>query len=424
MVDRWYSKKAYQQLKYFDTLDSRSAELLEHQQRALEALIQHTTATTDYYKKVSGRTLEDFPIINKEIIRQHQDEFLSNTFDKSKLIRMSTSGSTGTPFVCFQDAAKKKRVNAEVIYYSEKAGYVLGHPLIFLRAVTEETQKSKLRQFAQNQILIDISGLDDERIAELLNDVERISSRSGAMILGYASTFDALRDYFKGNGLMADMIRVHGVVSSSEMLYDTTRNAMRDFFECECYSRYSNQENGIIGQDDIENNTFILNETNYIVEIFDFDTDVPVPEGKVGRIVITDLFNKAMPMIRYDTGDIGSISYVKRNGVTKRAITNFGGRRVDVVFDCNGKRLSPHSISNHLWAFPEIVQYQFIQEDDGVYTVRLNTNSGFHRENELKGLLLKLLGDGAKIRIEEVDEIPVLASGKRQYIVNRMAKSS
>lgn len=199
---------------------------------------------------------------------------------------------------------------------------------------------------------------------------------------------------------------------------------MRDFFECECYSRYSNQENGIIGQDDIENNTFILNETNYIVEIFDFDTDVPVPEGKVGRIVITDLFNKAMPMIRYDTGDIGSISYVKRNGVTKRAITNFGGRRVDVVFDCNGKRLSPHSISNHLWAFPEIVQYQFIQEDDGVYTVRLNTNSGFHRENELKGLLLKLLGDGAKIRIEEVDEIPVLASGKRQYIVNRMAKSS
>jgi len=59
---------------------------------------------------------------------------------------METSGSTGTPFTCFQDLGKKLRVKAEVIYYSEKAGYSLGNNLIFLRVITKESQKSKIKQ--------------------------------------------------------------------------------------------------------------------------------------------------------------------------------------------------------------------------------------------------------------------------------------
>lgn len=413
--------EAYQELQELDRMDSRSTEMLNHQQLALDNLLQHAISTTKFYEDIKASSLADFPVVNKNIIRDKQDDFISKKYNKSRLITMTTSGSTGTPFICYQNLAKKQRVNAEVIYYSRKAGYSVGSNLIFLRAITEESHKSRLHQWIQNETLLDISNLDDEHIEKLLNSIEK-ASREGSMILAYASTYDALRDYFRRKGFSAvGNSRIHGVVSSSEMLFDDTREAMTEAFRCPCLSRYSNQENGIIGQDDIENNIFILNEAHYIVETLMMDADGPTREGEVGRIVITDLYNYAMPMIRYDTGDIGSISYVERNGIQKKAITNFGGRKVDVVFDCHGKRLSPHSITNRFWSFPEIRQFQFIQESKTQYTVKISVRDEFRQQTEMREMLLQLLGDEADIKIEVDDEIPVLSSGKRKYIVSRIS---
>lgn len=413
-------KKAYHELNAFDAMDSRSAQLAEHQQSALQKLLQHAVNTTRFYGNTLGSCLTDFPIINKNIIREQQDRFMSSKYDKTELVAMATSGSTGTPFICYQNRGKKKRVNAEVIHYSEKAGYSVGTNLIYLRAITDKSRKSRLHQWIQNETLLDISNLDDEHIERFLGDIEK-ASRIGSMMLAYASTYDALKDYFRRKGHSAvGSSKIHGLVSSSEMLFDDTRVAMSEAFNCRCFSRYSNQENGIIGQDDTENNTFILNEAHYIVEILTMDADEPAVEGQVGRIVITDLYNYAMPMIRYDTGDIGSITYVERNGVKKKAITNFGGRRVDVVYDCHGKRLSPHSITNAFWSFREIWQFQFIQESETQYTVKINVTDEFERRREMEALLLRLLGSEAEITIELVDDIPVLASGKRKYIANKM----
>ena len=415
-------RNAYNELKKFDAMDSRSTQLLEHQQSALQRLLQHAVRTTKFYQNFEGSfCLTDFPVINKNIIREQQDDFISNKYDKRRLIVMTTSGSTGTPFTCYQDLGKKKRVHAEVIFYSEKAGYSVGNNLIFLRAITPKSRKSRLKQWIQNETLLDISKLDDDHIRVLLRTIERVS-RMGSVILAYASTYDAFKDYFRRNGYSAvGSSKIHGLISSSEMLFDDTRDAMSKAFNCRCLSRYSNQENGIIGQDDIENNTFILNEAHYIVETLKMDADEPAVEGEVGRVVITDLYNYAMPMIRYDTGDIGAITYVERNGIKKRAITNFGGRRIDVVYDCNGKRLSSHSISNAFWSFPEIKQFQFIQESETDYVVKLKVTREFKQRLALEEWLLSLLGPEARITIELVDDIPVLASGKRRYIVNKMS---
>lgn len=412
--------QAYRELRAFDAMDSRSTEIMEHQHLALQQLMNHAVATTRFYGGMREGPLAQFPVINKNVIRTHQEDFMSNKYDRSRLVTMATSGSTGTPFVCYQNPGKKKRVNAEIIYYSEKAGYSVGGKLIFLRALTEESRKSRLQQWIQNETLLDISRLDDEHIEQLLRDIEKASRREGAMILAYASTYDAFKDYFRRRGHGAiRCTRVDGIVSSSEMLFDGTREAMERAFGCRCFSRYSNQENGVIGQDDVQNNVFVLNEAHYIIETLKMDSDAPATEDEVGRIVITDLYNYAMPMIRYDTGDIGSIVRVVRNGIEKKALADFGGRRVDVVLDCRGNRLSPHSITNRLWSFPEIRQYQFVQESQTQYTVIMSVDHGFARQGHLTAALLELLGAEADIRICLVDEIPVLASGKRKYIVNR-----
>ncbi|MFJ7306846.1 phenylacetate--CoA ligase family protein [Peribacillus frigoritolerans] len=413
-------KNAYQEIKKINEMDSRDERLLRHQKTSFNNLAIHAITSTEYYKDIKGKNLLEFPVVNKNIIRDYQNDFLSKKYNKDQLITMSTSGSTGTPFVCFQNVEKKRRVNAEVIYYSEKAGYSVGESLIFLRAITDKSQKSKFHQWIQNETLIDISNLNELSIENVLLKIEK-ASNTGSMMLAYASTFDAFKDYFSRNGVKkTEKYNIAGIISSSEILFDDTRDAMANVFNCQVFSRYSNQENGIIGQDDEQNNVFILNEANYIIEILKINEDKPVPEGELGRIVITDLYNYAMPMIRYDTGDIGSIMYIEKNRLNKKAISNFAGRMIDVVFDCYGNRLSPHIITNNFWSFPEIKQYQFIQETRTHYTVKINVEDVFEREKELRDILLTLLGAKATITIELSDEIPVTSSGKRKYVVNKM----
>jgi phenylacetate-CoA ligase len=412
-------KKSYRNLRIFDSISSDSKQLIDYQQAKLKELLNHAKNTTKFYKNINGESLKDFPVVDKSIIIKHQEEFLSNKYEKNKLFKMSTSGSTGTPFICFQDRLKKKCVKAEVIYYTEKAGYSVGENLIFLRAVTKQNNKSKLLQLIQNEQLLNIGNLDNRSIENLLIMI-KIISRLKSTMLAYGSTLDALSDYFRIKKIEFINSKIVGIISGADMLFGNTREVISKVFGCRCLSRYSNQENGIIGQDDFENNVFIINEAHYIVEIFKLNIDEPQPFGKIGRIVITDLYNKAMPMIRYDTGDIGAIGYIKISGIKKKVIKNFDGRCLDIVFDCYGNRLSPHIISNNLWSFTEILQYQFIQINKKHYLLKIKIGNEFKRKDKLKDLLLELLGAEAKIDIEIVEEIPLLKSGKRKYIVNKM----
>ena len=148
-----------------------------------------------------------------------------------------------------------------------------------------------------------------------------MSKKGRAVVLGYGSTYTAIKDYairkeierFSG-------VNLKGCISGSDMLFDETREVISKVFGgIPVVSRYSNEENGVIGQDEGNNNVFTINEAGYIVEICD-DVGRRLPEGTLGRIVVTDLFNYAMPMIRYDTGDMGAISVFDINGRKKRCI--------------------------------------------------------------------------------------------------------
>lgn len=125
-----------------------------------------------------------------------------------------------------------------------------------------------------------------------------------------------------------------------------------------------------------------------------------------------------MPMIRYDTGDLAAIETIEINGRRKKCLTQFSGRKVDVIFDTSGNSISPHLITNEMWSFTDIKQFQLIQKSEKDYLLKLNADKDFSRDFEIDRALTQHLGEDAVITIEKVDEIPVLSSGKRRYIVN------
>ncbi len=416
-----FVKEAYDDIRFCTETNSPAENnIIGHKEEPLRELLNHAVETTAYYNGYKGLPLSNFPVVNKAIIKEHQEEFLSSSYKSKKLIEMSTSGSTGMPFTCYQNIEKKKRVNAETLYFNGQAGYEVGNRFIFLRSLTDKSKKSWWTQWLQNEKLIDTKELEDKKIEEMLADIKRASSKEPCILVSYASTYDAFAKYFRERG--TDMVRgcnICGIISSSEILFDDTRKSMMEAFKCDCFSRYANMENGMLGQDIPEQpNIFVINEADYLIEILKMDKDIPADEGEIGRVVVTDLYNKAMPLIRYDTGDVGAITFVERKGAVKRAISAFGGRKIDMIYDSHGGRVSPHKISVSFWEFSELKQYQFIQEGRQEYKVKINVDAPFSKDKELINKLKLLLGEEANITLEEVKEIPVLASGKRKYIMN------
>jgi len=413
-------RTALKEIEYINSLGSLDPTLRSYQVSRTKRLLEHATRTTRYYSNFMGRTIEEFPVVNKNTIRESYDQFLSCAYEKHELVTMQTSGSTGTPFICYQNIEKKKRVYAEVLYYCEKAGYKLGDKLVYLRAITRKNNKGKIKQWMQNEELLDCSMLNKEKISEILRRMRKVIKKPGAVIIGYPSTFETILEYIDKEKINISY-KINGIITSSELLHDDVRTRLTDTFNCKCFSRYANEENGFLGQDLPEQpNVFLINEANYLIEVIRLDSDDSANEGEVGRIVVTDLYNYAMPMIRYDTGDIGAISTIEVGGVIRRAITQFGGRRVDVIYDVNGNRVSPYAINNNLSLFDEISQYQFIQESKSRYTLKLTLKGELFRREELKKLLLGFLGEEAILEIETVEQIPVLSSGKRKQIVNKI----
>lgn len=416
-------RKAYDELKFFDGVDSDNPVIKEHQEKQWRMLKEQAVKTTEFYSPFVDCDFKDFPIIDKNDIRTRQDNFMSSAFQKDKLFQMATSGSTGTPFICYQNGGKKRRVNAEIIYYSEKVGYRLGENLSYIRSIVKQVNKSGFKQFLQNQTLIQCRYLNDEGIEIILDKIRRYSSKGPVTLLGYGSTYTAIKDYLSKQEIdIIPGLHITGVISGSDMLFDETREKIsRAFGGVPMVSRYSNQENGVLGQDEGLNNVFPINEADYIIEILD-DYGNRVENGVRGRIVVTDLYNYAMPMIRYDTGDFAAIEELEINGRKKRCLTNFAGRKVDVIYNTDGNALSPHMILNKMRSFTDVTQFQIVQTDEKCFRLKLNVPKTFARENELIKLMRQMLGQDAEITVERVEEIPVLSSGKRRYVINEWKK--
>lgn len=174
-----------------------------------------------------------------------------------------------------------------------------------------------------------------------------------------------------------------------------------------------------MAQQECDSNDFVLNIGSFYFEFLDLEEDKPVEPGKPGRIVVTDLFNRSMPLIRYDTGDIAIQKPTKKGELPK--LLTVEGRRVDFIYSTSGDLISPYVINTPMHEFQDISQYQFIQNGEKNYKMLINLRQGlseFGREGDMRAMLKSFLGFDANIEVEYVDEIPVLKSGKRKQVVS------
>lgn len=386
-------------------------------QNYLYSILSYAVANVPFYLKYQNyQSLQDFPVVNKSIIRDNESLFLAKGYNKENLFKQETSGSTGMPFAVYQDSVKRARATADTLYFSKLANYELGSRLYFSRVWEEASKRSKFTCFKQNWVTHDASSLSDDSIKDLINAWERDSSKKNVLI--FASSLTAIAKYIVNNNI-SPKAKIESFITLSEALDPWTKKTIEEKYNTLVFSRYSDQELGILAQQLPHSDDFLVNVASFYVEVLDMEKDTPARFGEPGRIVVTDLFNHSMPLIRYDTGDIAVLKNPESTG-GRMIFESVGGRRVDYIFDTSGNALSPYVINTPMHEFLEIQQYQFIQEREKDYRMLLNMkdNGEFLREGEMIKMLKSFLGSDASIKVEYVNEIPVLKSGKRKQVVN------
>ncbi|MFD0836304.1 CoF synthetase [Mariniflexile aquimaris] len=379
----------------------------------LENVLQHAVTTTTFYKGFNPNNgLAAFPVINKNTINKNPTHFQSSVFAHTKIKKVTTSGSTGALLSITQNRNKNYRNVADTLYFSNLAGYQVGYKLFYLRHWSNYFKKNKWLLFLQNMYPVEVVGLSDHKIATLIDYIKQDASKKSW--LGYASGFDRLCQYLDATASKPLDAGFKSIIAISEHLSEQTRQRMAYYFKTPVVSRYSNMENGIIAQQPTDGSThFIINWASYHVEILDLEQDIPVAPGAIGRIVITDLFNYATPLIRYDTGDLGAIDH----SVSPPVFTNIEGRRYDAIFNTDGQMVSPLLISSMV-NYQGVLQAQLIQEHKKHYVLKLNVTDAFKQEAQLINDFKAFLGEDAEIALRYVNDIPLLNSGKRKIAIN------
>lgn len=389
---------------------------VKRRQNHISKILSHAATTVPFYKGLKKKDmLTDFPVVNKIILRSQLDRFISEKYKNKPNFKVSTSGSTGTPLVVFQDKNKRHRNTADTLYFGQKAGYEIGQKLFYMKAWSSLLKKSNLVAFLQNIKPVNVRNLDYENISQLLREVTKSSSTNA--FVGYTSGYKAIWKYLDSVNALPLKTNISAMIAIAEPLGVVTKKKIKHYFGMDMLSRYSNMENGILSQQiKGQGVNYHINWASYYIEILDLNKDEPVPHGTLGRVVVTDLFNFNMPLIRYDTGDLAIMDVDSNHFNSAPCFTKVEGRRMDVIYDTKGRVMT--TAVYELEYFSEFKQSQLIQEGEKSYLVKINMDGVFNQEEKLIEIMSRFLGDDAIIKFEYVNEIPQLSSGKMKLTLN------
>lgn len=302
------------------------------------------------------------PILAREDIRRNQVTLLDPSLDRNQLIGAATGGTTDSPIQLFLDRECLYQRRAATHVFYTWFSYRPGDSMAFLWGAQQDfprtlTFKNKVLQWLLGQSLfLPCSYLNDDIMWDYY---KRLSAFQPKVLQAYPTALYLFADFLERNGLR---LPIKNINVAAEYLYDYQRQKIESIFGTKIFNWYGARELGHIATECWVHNGMHINTFGVYVEVLKDGKHV---QGEMGEIVITDLLNKAMPLIRYKIGDVGSISH--RNcpcGSNLPFIEEVGGRYVDTFKKRDGTFIptvafTGRVIKEHLG----IEKLQIIQKD-------------------------------------------------------------
>ena len=368
----------------------------------------------EYFSKI--------PLLSKKDINENRDKMISTKLNGNKLIPNSTSGSTGEALYLYYDMRSAAYRRATVIRNEQWLGIRLGDHVATLWGAPMDLKKAsalrgRLHGWANNLMFLSSYDMSDKT----LEDYERkLNSFKPKLLTSYPGPLTVFAEYLLKRNRKIPSIKA--IISSAETLYPWQKDIIEKAFCCPVYNRYGCREFGDIAHECACREGLHINYDRYIVEILNENIE-PAAEDEIGELVITDLDNYGMPLIRYRIGDVAS--FKKALCSCGRGLPLLGqveGRTLDIVRAPNGNRLGGTFWTLLFRSRPGIKAFQVIQEKLDEIIVRY-VKDGSVANTDLHSFeshIHEKCGDNLKVRFIEVSSVPKTASGKNRFVVSRL----
>jgi phenylacetate-CoA ligase len=360
------------------------------------------------------RGWEDFrrlPTLSKLDIRQNGDRLRSLEFQQKDLLEAKTGGSTGVALQVYFDSQCQEKRNAAAMRSDQWAGWDIGMSVaaIWGNPPIADTLKAKVRNLLLDRtIYLDTMEIDEGSVRRFVGDWQRTKPR---VIFGHSHSIYVLAMYLQR--LDVEDIRPRGIISTSMMLLEPERRLIEKVFRCQVTNRYGCEEVGLIACECEQHDGLHLNMDHVLVE-FLTDDGAEAALNEEANIVVTDLVNRGMPLIRYRIGDMGVPSdRMCPCGRGLQLMERVTGRQADFLKRPDGSLVAGVSlVERTLTAIPGIEQMQLVQDALHQVCAKVVRDENFSEVsnltlcNELQAVF------GADVAIE-IQYVPVLEQTRR-----------
>ena len=368
---------------------------------------------------------EKVPIVEKYMIRENADNFLSDEYRFSDLGCITTGGSTGKPLKLY----KSRHVHYEVLAWRALKWWGISpsdNEGIMHRKVPQtklQKIKNRLLWWPTKRAYLSATAISNKDILRFLNDVKKYNVK---WIVGYCASIEFVADYILENKVEINSVKL--IWSTSSPLTGIVRKKIERAFKCKVMDQYGCCEMGNIAIQKPGENYLTVNADYVHVDIVNNKNEIVNEEKQYGDILITDLNTKEFPLIKYRLGDRSR--YVKTieesvDGFPKLDFVQ--GRISDAVWLPNGTYVDGAFLTTICDNYSDYIAcYQVYQSMD--YSVNISfvlKNSQKDSVSTLEQIVSDfqdLTNHNLKITYSIVPEISDFA-GKRKFIISEISLS-
>lgn len=410
----------------------------DRQIQAVSELMGHAYKTVPFWKKridASGiksdtvsslDELQLLPLLTKSDLREQGKRLVAPGYPLAELYEHTTSGATGVSVVTYSDEACQQFKRGATLRSDEWSGWRLGErrASIWGNPQIRKDWQGRVRRalLERDYVYLDTLKMSIESMDAFANV---LVCQEPSMIFGHAHSLYLFASYLQLS--RPDVhIRPNAVLSTCMVLHSFERECIEEVFACSVTNRYGCEEVSLIACECEAGEGLHVNAECLHVEIIDKHGH-SCPPGVPGRVVVTDLKNRAMPLIRYEVGDMAVWADTLCScGRTLPLLSRIEGRVADYVLTADGSLISGISLTeNFAVKVPGVEQVQIIQHDIDRFTFNLVKGSDFGNTTLriIGELVVQHFGETAQYTCRYMDTIPPEESGKYRFCISHVDTS-
>lgn len=420
------------QFHLYERLPARSLQALQFDQ--LEQLVEHAVTHVPWYQRHYGPALKRwrkqldpeafrrFPILDRSTLQQAGASLKSKRVPEGhgRTHLAASSGSTGSPVRVLQTELTRgydkalllRHVLAHGLAPTSTAGVIRK-----LHAPVSTAAGAAVHGWLPGYLSGPLKQLDIS--ASLADQAEWLVREKPAHLLSLSNNLGELARYCAEAGITVPSLQA--VRGFGEPVTDSIRASVKEAFDVPVIDEYSTIEAGPIAFECPEQGKLHLCSETVYVEVVDDEGRACRP-GEIGRVVVSVLHNFAMPLLRYELGDLAEVGAPCACGRSSPVLRKVLGRSRGLFSYPDGSRRQPNMSSLVNQEVLPIRQYKVVQTHLDRVRVSLVTpvTPSAQTRDAVVAAVRRDLGHDFDIQLEFVDHIPRAESGKYEVVLSEV----